>query len=146
MITKFDRSMFRAAVREAKLSDFKHHHVGCVVVYKKHIISSGHNSDKTHPSQKHYNQFRSFNTVEGGYVKHSVHAEIDALSTIPYCIGKQIDQNDDWDKVKIYVVRPTKSGLRCAKPCDGCMAMIRDYGIRHVYYSDDEGLGYLHVE
>ena len=136
-ISNFDEKMFAAARKIAKTSDFDTFHMGCVIVYKKHIIGAAANSDKTHPMQAKYNKYRKFNKTKNG-VKHSVHAEIAAINTIPYTIGKEIE----WNKVKVYIYRiaPGKIGKRgLARPCPGCMRALRDMGIKHIYYTGDEG-------
>ena len=134
-ISKFDERMFAAARKIAETSDFENFHMGCVIVYKKHIIGIASNSDKTHPMQAIYNKYRKFNKTKNG-VKHSVHAEIAAINSIPYTIGKEVE----WSKVKMYIYRicPGKiGGYGLAKPCVGCRQMIRDMGIRHVYYTGE---------
>jgi deoxycytidylate deaminase len=133
-----DYKFFELARQEALKSKFDRFHLGCVIVYKGHIIGRGANSDKTHPLQKKYNKNRNFNQTGGKPVKHSVHAEIAALSSIPYPIQESID----WSKVKIYTFRiaPGKKlhqGL--SRPCDACIAAIRDRGIRHVFYTTSDG-------
>ncbi len=132
-ITKFDRRMLAAAYKAALLSDFDSFHTGCVIVYKKHIIGMGSNSDKTHPMQAKYNQYRNFNKTKN-CIKHSVHAEIDALNSIPYVIGKEVE----WSKVKVYIYRicPGRvGGYGLAKPCEACIQALRDIGIKHIYYT-----------
>ncbi len=132
---KFDKQMFKAAYRIAKTSDFEIFHVGCVIVYKKHIIGAGSNSDKTHPMQAYYNQYRKFSKTKNN-IKHSIHAEVAALNSIPYPIGKDID----WSKVKVYISRICpghESGTGIAKPCPACERALRDMGIRHIYYTGD---------
>lgn len=132
-ITNFDEKMLFAARREAQSSDFDVFHVGCVIVYKRHIIGAASNSDKTHPMQKRYNQYRHFNKTKNG-IKHSVHAEIAALNSIPYTIGKEVE----WSKVKVYIYRicPGRvGGYGLAKPCEACVQALRDIGIKHIYYT-----------
>ena len=62
--SKFDERMFHAAHIEAEKSEYKRFHVGCVITYKHTIIGRGHNSNKSHPMQKEYNQYRNFNNNE----------------------------------------------------------------------------------
>lgn len=134
-ISKLDRRMFAAARRAAQKSDFDNFHVGCVVVYKKHIIGIASNSDKTHPAQAKYNQYRKFNRTKNG-IKHSVHAEIAAIHSVPYVVGRDVD----WSKVKIYIYRicPGKvGGYGLGRPCLGCMQAIKDIGIHHIYYTGE---------
>ena len=139
-ISKFDKKMFAAAYREALKSDFDTFHLGCVIIYKKRIIGAAANSDKTHPMQAKYNQYRKFNKTKNG-IKHSVHAEIAALYSVPYIIGKEID----WSKVKVYIYRisPGKEyGMGLARPCAACMQAIKDMGITKIYYTTDKGYAY----
>ena len=134
-ISKFDNRMFAAARKIAKISDFEGFHTGCVIVYKKHIIGAASNSDKTHPMQAIYNKYRKFNKTKG-CIKHSVHAEIAAINSIPYTIGKEVE----WSKVKVYIYRicPGKiGGYGLSKPCAACMQALRDIGIRHIYYTGE---------
>lgn len=136
-INKFDKRMFEAARRVAMTSDFDTFHMGCVLVYKKHIIGAASNSDKTHPAQAYYNQFRKFNKTKNG-IKHSVHAEIAALNSVPYTVGKDVD----WKDVKVYIYRisPGRKGQHgLAAPCKACRAALIDMGIRHIYYTGSEG-------
>ena len=132
-ISSFDERMFAAAYKEAENSDFENFHLGCVIVYKKHIIGSASNSEKTHPMQARYNQYRNFNKTNNG-IKHSIHAEIAAINSIPYTIGREVE----WSKVKVYIYRicPGRiGGYGLAKPCEACIQALRDIGIRHIYYT-----------
>ena len=40
---------FRYAKNIAEMSDFEKQKMGCVVVYKKQVLSTGFNTTKTHP-------------------------------------------------------------------------------------------------
>jgi len=137
-MNKRDYRFFELARQEALQSSFERFHVGCVIVYKGHVIGRGSNSDKTHPLQKKYNKKRHFNHNGTKPIKHSVHAEIAALSSIPY----PIQENIDWGKVKLYTFRIApgkKLGQGLSRPCKACLAAIRDRGIRHIYYSTSDG-------
>ena len=139
-ITKFDERMFAEARKVAKTSSFENFHMGCVIVYKKHIIGAGSNSDKTHPMQAQYNKYRKFNKTRNG-IKHSLHAEIAALNSISYPVGLQVD----WEKIKVYIYRicpGKKRGHGLARPCEGCMRALKDLGIRHIYYTGEESFIY----
>lgn len=136
-INKFDKQMFKAARKVAQTSDFETFHVGCVITYKKHIIGAAANSDKTHPKQAYYNKYRKFNKTKNG-VKHSVHAEIAAINSISYSIGKDIE----WSKVKVYIYRVAPGlarGHGMSRPCAACRAAFKDLGIKHIYYTSSEG-------
>ena len=140
-LSKFDERMFEKAREIAKTSDFDHFHLGCVITYKHHILSTGSNSNKTHPRQKYYNhRYRNFRSDSKPHT-HTVHAEMAALNTIPYPIGIQVD----WKDVNVYVYRiapglPQHRGM--ARPCAACMAALKKLGIRNIYYTTDEGYAY----
>lgn len=145
-ITSFDRRMFHYAKEEALKSTFNRFHVGAVIAYKHKIIGSGHNSNKTHPMQEKYNElYRTFNNASGCPVKHSIHAEVSALTSIPYLIGKEVD----FSKAKIYVYRVAvgkPKGYGNSFPCPACLNAIRDTGIKDIYYTSDFGLSYLRLD
>lgn len=139
-ITKADMKFFRLAKAVAETSEFHNFHLGCVIVYKKHVLSVGVNSDKTHPKQMKYNGRRNF-TKTNKPIHHKIHAEIDALTKISY----PVDQNIDWKQVKVYIYRVSpgkKSGHGLAKPCPACLAALRAKGVRHIYYTTDESYAY----
>ena len=127
---------FSLARKEALRSDFVKYRVGCAVVCGNRVLATAHNSEKTHTDQKHYNLFRSFDqNVED--VVSKVHAEVAALAKARYA-------DVDWSKAEIYVWREMRGsrdhGL--ARPCKGCMEAIRAHGIRHIFYTGDEGYIY----
>lgn len=140
MLNNFDIRMFKKAKEVAAHSDYRPHRLGCVIVYKKHIIGSGYNSTKTHPKQKQYNKLRKFKKSVKP-IQDSGHAEIRALMNIPYPIGVQID----WKKVKVYIYRISpgkKLGMGLAAPCPACRQALIDAGICHLYYTGDESFIY----
>lgn len=133
-----DYRYFEMARQEALKSDFEQFHLGCVVIYKGHVIGRGSNSDKTDPLQKKYNKERKFNKCGRQPIKHSIHAEIAALKSIPYSLQETID----WSKVKVYIFRICKGkslGMGDARSCAACMKALRDRGIRYIHYSTSDG-------
>lgn len=128
---------FKYARDEAFLSNFHTSKIGCVFVYKNHIIGRGHNQHKTDPLQKEYNErYRSWTSSDefSQICGHTLHAEMAALKSISYCTAKKTD----WKKVQVYVYRvglglPGYSGL--ALPCSACANALSDVGIREVYYT-----------
>lgn len=137
--------MFQAARAEAMKSDYDRFHIGCVITYKNKIIGAGHNSNKSHPMQRKYNRrYRKFNCTKGQYIHDAVHAEIAAINSISYTTGIQVD----FSKVKVFVYRICNGkelGYGNARPCAACMNAIRELGIRHVFFSDDDGYSYLEL-
>lgn len=130
-MTSHDIRYFEIAKHVSYCSDFKQHHIGCVITYGHHIISTGWNVNKSSPLQKKYNKYRGLNNDD---VIHKMHSEISALSKI-----KDINGLDN-SKLKIYIFRQHKNGVRAlAKPCDGCMAAILDIGIssKNIYFTGE---------
>lgn len=129
---------FQKARQAAEISDYKRTHVGCIAVYQGNIIGIACNTNKTHPMQKYYNRYRYHPQTSYFYPK--LHAEINCISSI-----RHLDIN--FSKVKLYVYR-----TRCdqeygiARPCPSCMAAIKDLGIRHIYYTTNDGYAYEEVE
>lgn len=134
-LSKRHKAYFKAAKAVSELSSFKQHRVGAIVVYKHKIISSGCNSYVTNPLQKRYNRFR-FDTDT---TTHSKHAELESL--LPLINRRDID----FSRVSVYVYRQHKSGeLACARPCPSCEALIKELGIKNIYYSNE--CGFSHEE
>ena len=127
-LTSSHRAYFRVAKAMAKLSDFPKVQVGCCAVYKHKIISSGCNSMKTNPTQKRLNVHRFDADTPA-----TLHAEISCL--LPLINRKDIDFKD----VSLYIYREYKNGrLTLSKPCQSCMALIRELGIRKIYSSGND--------
>ena len=127
VLTKSHKAYFKVAKAIAELSDFHRVSVGCVAVYGHKIISSGCNSSKTHPAQKKLNIYR-FDVDTPA----TIHAEVSAL--LPLISRKDINFSD----VSLYVYREYKNGNPAiSRPCPSCMALIRQLGIRKIYYSGD---------
>lgn len=135
MITDRNRRFFNMAAHLAELATYKRYKIGCVVVYHNKVISTGCNKDTTHPLQKKYNKHRNI----PDWSPHKMHAETDAIRHI-------IDLDIDWSKVSIYVYRKLKDRpFGIARPCNSCMKLIKDLGIRHLYYTGDEELHYEYL-
>lgn len=143
-LTKFDYKMFERAKEVASKSDFSGGaKVGCVMVYHHKVIAEACNSDKTCPQQKYWNRKRTFRNL-GGRVKHKAHAETEALKSIPYPVA----QNIKWKDVDVYLFRVAPGlsmGQGLSRCCPSCMAMLRDKGIRHIFYSTEYGFAYENI-
>ena len=105
--------------------------LAAAVVYKKYVIATGVNSYKTHPMMngEGYREGQVF-----------LHAEMDAIrNALKLIDADQLAQCD------LYVVRVKRPGIHSkdwiyglAKPCKGCTKAIAGFGIRNVYYSENE--------
>lgn len=110
---KFNESFANIAKREAKKS-IERYKVGAAISYKNKLISFGHNSLKTHPLSK-----TSYKTI---------HAEFAALLKADSC---KIDT--------IYICRAKiAKEFGIAMPCKICMKMIKEAGIRTIWYTDSD--------
>ena len=126
-----DKSWFRIALEMSKMSTYNGTHIGCIAVMGHRIVSSGYNTCKTEPLQKRANRMRFTDDGYGNCV-HSSHAEIKCLKPLLQAHGSNLS------RVKLYVVRRRRNGtIGLARPCAACMKIIKDAGIKHVYYSGD---------
>ena len=131
---------FEKARKASEASDYKVH-VGSVLVYKNKIIATGCNSCKTHPDQMVHNRFREIQNEQTCI--HSVHAEMKALNSVK----RNLDEEIDWSKVKIFIYRGCKSRKTgIARPCPACMAKIKEKGIKHIFYTTDDGFAHEILE
>ena len=92
------------------------------IVHKNDIVSIGINQKKTHPFQAQY-------------CKHEdaifLHAETDAIKN-----ALKVLEVNDLKRASLFVVRVTKDRkMARAKPCEGCMRAIANFGIKNVFYS-----------
>lgn len=80
---------------------------------------------KTHPlMKKHYPYF-----VQSVHAEFSVLMKLNLHKEIKSILGS-----------KIYVYREDKNGnVKRAKPCKYCMKILKEYGVRKVYYSTENG-------
>ena len=129
MLSKKDKSYFRAAQAVSTLSDFKRVNVGAVLIYKHRIASSSCNSQRTHPLQQKLNKERFEEETPA-----KLHAEVSCL--LPLLGNKDIK----WRDCELYVYREyKKGGLAMSRPCQSCQKLIKDLGIRIVHYTTDNG-------
>ncbi len=132
----------KIAIDVAKLSDYYKYHLGCIAVYGNTIISSGYNSNKSHPLQDrlHFLYHPDYNSK---HFLSKIHAEIS-------CLSKIHKQDIEWKKVKLYIARIndtrySKGRTYLAKPCTSCMNFIISLGIRDIYYTtNDLSVPYIH--
>ena len=135
VMTKTQMSFFRMAKNASELSDFPRIKIGAIVVNKHRVVSSGCNSfTKRHRLQVKYNRERFDEPSDG-----CVHAEMSAL--IP------LVNKEDLSRASIYVYRQLKDGsLGMCRPCKACMALIKNLGIRKVYYTTYDGYAEEYIE
>jgi deoxycytidylate deaminase len=108
-----------AAYRFALESDAPNRH-GCTIARKNTLMGFGVNKQKTHPAAAH--------TISG-----HIHAE---MAAIIMC------KNTDLHGADLYtcrVMRKVGEARGMGKPCKDCMVLIRDAGIKRVYYTNING-------
>jgi tRNA(Arg) A34 adenosine deaminase TadA len=95
------------------------------------VIAFGRNQKKTHPFHARYR--KNIDAVE-------LHAETHAIQNALHQISSR-----DLRKCTLYVVRVKRPGPQSdewiwgnARPCDGCMRCIAQFGITNVVYTTDE--------
>ena len=135
-ITKKQEAYFHAAKAMSQLSDYSQHRLGCVVVNKHKIISSGYNSH----TRCHRVQAELDAKKFGTYCPGRLHAEADAL--IPL-----IKSGIDLSKATIYVYREHKDGTTAmARPCSSCQELIKKCGIKKVFYTTELGYAKEYIQ
>lgn len=127
--------------KEASLnSDFPRHQLGAIAVYKGNILAFGYNSCKTSPVQKKYNKERNYLIDSSSCHTNCLHAEVNCLNKIKFL-------DIDFSKVNLFVYRQHKNGVKAlAKPCPACNKMIRDMGIKNIYFTIENGYSFEHYE
>lgn len=113
------------------LTDHVKTRICAAVVLKNQIISFGTNSRKTDPFQARF-----------GKNTHNIyqHAEIAAIKRAKNRISEK-----DMRNTTLYVVRRKFTDTNrnfcygIAKPCDGCAKAIKEYGIKTVIWTENEG-------
>ncbi len=110
------RRLLYLAAKEAEKSNFYRSRLGAIVLSKGKIISRGHNSHKAH------GRLTSRYGFKGGK-----HAETSAM--LKACVGDTL-----------IVARLLRNeDLGCSKPCEKCLAMAKDFGIKKIIFSDHDG-------
>lgn len=134
-LSRTERSFFKAAQSISFLSDHRCR-IGCVIVDKHRIISSGHNSNtKCHAIQAQVDM-RHFKCVCSG----KLHAETSAL--IPL-----LKSSEPYSRATLYTYREHKDGsLASARPCPRCMELIKKVGISTIKYTTEDGYAVEYLE
>jgi deoxycytidylate deaminase len=106
---------FNLAKKLSYKSDHTRCKLGCVIVKKDKILAIGFNKMRTHPKSPHL-----FKTI---------HAEFAAI----------LSSNNlaDLRNGDLYIFRQTQDGLLANSfPCIYCQDVIKEVGIRNVFYTD----------
>ena len=135
MLSKTERSFFSAAKSIAELSDHRCK-IGCIIVDKHRIVSSGHNSNtKCHPLQAKIDT-KFFNCFCTG----KIHAETSAILPL-------LKIEEDYSRATLYTYREHADGsLANSRPCARCMQLIKQLGITKIKYTTDDGYAFEYLE
>lgn len=105
--------------------------IGAVAVYKGSIAAEAWNTDKTSPLQAKYNVYRFRADTPS-----KCHCETRLIQRLRWKFGDSIN----WAQVHIYLYREHKDGSTAmARPCPSCMAMLKDFGVKYIYYTTEDG-------
>jgi deoxycytidylate deaminase len=121
---------FNIAKEVSLTSEFDRVKIGAILVLNKDIVAVSPNLKKSHPLQAKYNLVRWGENRFVDRCRNSTHAEM-------ACIIKAMDY--DLTKAEIYVYRYKHGKPSLARPCKACLTMIKQVGIKTIYYSTDEG-------
>lgn len=98
--------------------------MGAAIVYKGDIVGLGYNNLKSHPFALKFSKH-----PEAIFL----HAEIAAIHN-----AMKILTNEELSKCDLYILRyKSNRTLGLAKPCEGCMKAIVQFGIKKVFYTVD---------
>jgi deoxycytidylate deaminase len=105
--------IFTLARNASHLSDYKIK-IGAVLIRNGNPIAVGFNKNKTHPKYR-------FN----------IHAEMSAILSTN---GQEDSRGDT-----MFIFRETADGVPgMSRPCLDCIASLRSYGVKRVYYTTNE--------
>lgn len=105
--------------------------IGAVAVYKGSIVATAWNTNKTSPLQARYNVYR-FNAD----TPDKAHAEVSLIQKLRWKFGDSLD----WSKVHVYLYREYKNGkLAPSRCCPSCLALLKELGIKRIYYTTEDG-------
>ncbi len=112
-------NFFRHSIKAAKKSIHPYYPIGAALLTKRRrLIISG------------YNQFKTHTLIHG---PQTLHAELHALSRLPYSYRTSIDS------FILTISRLTTSGYGLARPCDYCMEVIKQVGLKQIAYTTNDG-------
>ena len=139
MTVKAIKKYLNFAIDTSKQSTVQRARLGAVLVSHNKVVNASPNLEKTHPMQAHLNKLRGFDSMGSGE-RNILHAEIATLL-------KSRDLDIEWNKSMLFIARLKKNGdLGLARPCNACMGLIKQYGIKNIYYTTDNGWCYERIE
>jgi deoxycytidylate deaminase len=129
ILTRRETRFFQKAKCSSAKSSHYRARIGAIIVSGNYIVSEGYSQEKSHPRQHRYNQMTNYYGISA-----KLHAEIDALISS----GRM-----DLTGAEIYVYREDKMGrIANCRPCVSCTQALKDAGVKHIYYTCNEGFAY----
>lgn len=129
-LSKRESAFFNIAKEVSMLSNHKTK-LGCVIIDKHRIISSGHNSQtKCHRLQADIDKkYFKLDNCKG-----PVHAEVAALLPL-------IKRKQDLSTATVYLYRESNDTnmIAMSRPCPRCMSLIKQCGIKKIKYTTPDG-------
>lgn len=109
-------------------------HASCIIDSKNNeIFAIGHN--------------KPWNCIAGKVNRVTTHSEIDSLlkrirsRKRRYLVFQKLQKDYELKGSSIVVIRYSRNTglLQNSKPCENCLTIMKNVGIKHVYYSDSNG-------
>lgn len=120
------------AIVQAKLSTHPHHSLGCVLVYKNRVLASGFNSIKTDTKAPKFYKETTKKTFQ------NCHAEFNALKKLDKDWVSSRNKHPLLTRITAYIARIKADGTTgMARPCTNCLKLFKRYGIKTIYYTDN---------
>jgi deoxycytidylate deaminase len=125
----YNERIFERLAKAALESNNSWAKVAACIVQKNSALKIGVNRKKSHPFQAKY--ARNKDSI---YLHAETQAIVNALRFLSL---------DELLKTDLYICRMKNINgnmvYGLAKPCDGCMRAITEFGIKNVYFTTDEG-------
>jgi deoxycytidylate deaminase len=135
-----DKRYFNLAKAVSYTSDYPRVHIGSVIIKNKEILAVSANQKKSHPLQQKLNPIRFDNHTSQQDIDKCNNYQHAEFSAIIKC--KHLDLNG----ATIYVYREDKYGnLAMCCPCKACLKLIKEVGIKVIYYTSTDGFNRLEL-
>ena len=116
MKEKFTTAAIAIAMAGSGVGTRGNYRLGAILVYKNNIVSVGMNSYKTHPILQKRTAWPFLHAEQHAIVRAGV---------------------DNCEGLDLYVARVLKNNnLAMSRPCGICDKLIKEVGIKNIYYSD----------
>lgn len=111
-------------------SNYSKFMIGSVIVKQGRIISCGWSQLKTHPYVKYNGVYQK---EDGVHISENMHSELASVFKVK---DKRVLQG-----TTIYIYRENKNGhFANCKPCPMCHKILKEYGVKKMIYTTDQGL------